>query len=46
MPCVSIFCNFILMCMLDDETLVLFAIIQAVGILIYFVYGMHNSKLE
>ena len=46
LPAVGIFFNFILACGLDGTTWGLFGAFLAIGIVIYFSYGMWHSNLE
>ena len=46
LPCVSIFFNFVLVTSLEAVSWVIFGVMISVGLLVYFVYGFRNSKLN
>ena len=46
LPAFGIFFNFTLACSLDGTTWMLFGIFLAIGLVVYFSYGIWNSKLE
>ena len=46
LPAIGIFFNFTLCCGLDGLTWMYFVIFLAIGVLIYFSYGLWHSKLE
>ena len=46
LPAIGIFFNFTLCCGLDALTWLYFGIFLAIGVLIYFSYGLYHSKLE
>jgi uncharacterized membrane protein (GlpM family) len=45
LPACGIFCNFILAAGLDNMTFYYLAIYSVAGVVIYFAFGIRNSKL-
>ena len=46
LPALGIFFNFALACGLDGLTWAYFGVFLAIGLVIYFSYGLRHSKLE